>query len=76
MKISEVNVAELDAVLSQEGLRDVGLPRIRGFQRVIREMYEAGKVVSVCHGPIVFANVKLSTDRAWSMERNDGLHER
>ncbi|KAK1067062.1 hypothetical protein LTR33_011441 [Friedmanniomyces endolithicus] len=30
-------------------------------QQLIKEFYEAGKIVSaVCHGPIVFANVKLS----------------
>ena len=30
-------------------------------QKVIKEFYEAGKVVSaVCHGPAAFVNVKLS----------------
>lgn len=68
-KLSDVAPEEFDAVLFAGGFGVMwDFPGSEACQELIKNMYEAGKVVSaVCHGPIVFANVKLSNG-TWLVE--------
>ena len=62
VKVDEVDATDFDAVLFAGGFGTMwDYPSSEASQALIRSMYESGKVVSaVCHGPIVFGNVKLS----------------
>ncbi len=61
-KLSDVNVAEYDAVFVPGGLAPmVDMPENQLLKKVIAETYERGAVVgAVCHGPVSLLNVKLS----------------
>jgi len=61
-KLDDVNAFDYDAVLFAGGFGTMwDFPESEVAQNLVKSMYEDGKVVAaVCHGPCVFANVKLS----------------
>merc|ERR1712216_383250 len=61
-KLEDMNPADFDAVLFAGGFGVMwDFPESEAAQKFIVAMYEAGKpTAAVCHGPIVFKNVKLS----------------
>ncbi|OOQ60578.1 type 1 glutamine amidotransferase domain-containing protein [Mucilaginibacter pedocola] len=62
LPLSEVNVADYDAVFVPGGLAPmVDMPDNKLVQAAIASTYERGGVVgAVCHGPVSLLNVKLS----------------
>lgn len=59
-KASEVNSADYDVFFASAGHGAAyDYPRSEGLQKIIAEMYAAGKVIgAVCHGPTIFDNLK------------------
>lgn len=59
-KPSEVNPADYDLFFASAGhAAAYDYPRSKGLQKIIAEMYAAGKVIgAVCHGPTIFDNLK------------------
>ena len=59
--VEEVSINGYDAVFVPGGLGPVvDMPENPTVQKILSDMYEAGKVVSaVCHGPVSLINVKL-----------------
>ena len=62
MKLSDAKSEDYDAVFYVGGFGTMwDFPDDADVQRLAREMYESGKVVSaVCHGPCALLNVQLS----------------
>lgn len=62
LKISEVNIANYDAIFVPGGLGPmVDMPENKEIQKAIADTYERGAVVgAVCHGPVSLLNVTLS----------------
>jgi putative intracellular protease/amidase len=61
-KISEVDPSKYAAIFFAGGHGTMwDFPNDASIQKIIREIYESGNVVSaVCHGPAALVNVKLS----------------
>mmetsp|Transcript_12371 Transcript_12371/g.20078 ORF Transcript_12371/g.20078 Transcript_12371/m.20078 type:complete len:228 (-) Transcript_12371:50-733(-) len=61
-RFSELNAKDFDAVFVVGGFGTMwDLPDDKDLQRLIRDVYEKGGVVSaVCHGPCAFTEVKMS----------------
>ncbi len=61
-KLSDVNASDYSAIFFAGGHGTMwDFPNDEDIQRLIREIYESGNVVSaVCHGPAALVNVKLS----------------
>jgi putative intracellular protease/amidase len=62
VKLSEVKAVDFDAIFLPGGHGPMfDLPENQDLQRLLREFYEAGKIISaVCHGPAGLVGAKLA----------------
>ena len=72
LKLSDVNADDYDAIFFAGGHGVMwDFPDSEAVQRITREIYENGGIVSaVCHGPAALVNVKLSDDNYLVKNKN------
>jgi len=63
VKLSDCKTADFDAIFFVGGFGTMwDFPEDPDIHRLVKELYESGKIVSaVCHGPCALLNVKLTT---------------